>query len=159
MQWDFHWNLGTFLGILELTWPPMAQARGGLGVSKMCCSRGLVSHLIGGTGIAMVKPEQRERHTHTRDTCTEARESEEGQGGKKSPRGEESGGETGGQGKKGEEKKGEPDVRTTNTNLHLEQRPNMIGSRGWWPRLIGLQYCGGQVEGLGLMSVLACGWK
>lgn len=73
MQWDFHWNLGTFLGILELTWPPMAQARGGLGVSKMCCSRGLVSHLIGGTGIAMVKPEQRERDTHTRETHAQKR--------------------------------------------------------------------------------------
>lgn len=166
-QWDFDWNLGAFLGILELTWPPMAQARrGGLGVSKICCSRGLVSHLIGGTGIAMVKPRERERerhtHTQTRDTRTEARESEEGQGGK-SPRGDESGGDREarrvGRAKKSEEKKGEPDVRTTNANMHLEEMPDMIGSRGWWPRLIGLQSCGGQVEGLTLMRVLACGSK
>lgn len=79
-QWDLDWKLGT-LWILELTWPRMVQVRGGLGMSRICCSRGLVSLLIGAPGTQWVKPEKREtpkRHRNIRNARNEG--GREGQG-------------------------------------------------------------------------------
>lgn len=93
-------------------------------MSRICCSRGLVSLLIGAPGTQWVKPEKREtpkRHRNIRNARNEG--GREGQGGsERRPRGDEkrgggreARGETGGQGQK-VRRKAKPDVRTTNAN-------------------------------------------